>query len=136
MDASRDGRRGRTERVRRWAYLGLGYAAVALGTVGVFLPVLPTTPFLLVAAWAFAKASPALERWLYEHPRFGPFLREWRDRRAIPLRGKLAALGGMGGSWALIYHTAEGPTVPLAAGAVMLAVAVYVATRPLPAAER
>lgn len=123
-------------RVRRWLYLGIGYAALGLGAVGIVLPLLPTTPFLLVAAWAFAKGSPAVERWLYRHPRFGPFLCEWRDRRAIPLRGKAAALLGLAVSWALIYRTAESAAVPLAAGAVMLAVALYVATRPLPAAGR
>lgn len=120
----------------RWAYLGIGYAALGLAAAGVVLPLLPTTPFLLVAAWAFAKGSPRLERWLYEHPRFGPFLRDWRDRRAIPRRAKAAALTGLGGSWGLLAFGAEQPTVPVVAGIVMAAVAVYIATRPTPESYR
>jgi len=116
----------------RWVYLGIGYAALGLAAAGVVLPLLPTTPFLLVAAWAFAKGSPRLEAWLYRHPRFGPFLTDWRDRRAIPRRAKAAALAGLGGSWALLAYGAERPVVPLVAGIVMAAVAVYIATRPAP----
>lgn len=119
-------------RAGRWLFLGIGYAALGLAAAGVVLPLLPTTPFLLVAAWAFAKGSPRLERRLYEHPRFGPFLRDWRDRRAIPRRAKAAAVTGLGGSWGLLAFGAEQPTVPVVAGLVMLAVAAYILTRPLP----
>ena len=70
-------------------YLCLGYASLALGVIGIFLPVLPTTPFVLLAAWCFARSNPALADRLYSHPRFGAVLRAWRDERAIPLRAKL-----------------------------------------------
>ncbi len=128
-----DSRSGETgPRPWRWVYLGVGHAALGLAAAGVVLPLLPTTPFLLVAAWAFAKGSPRLERWLYEHKRFGPFLTDWRDRRAIPRRAKAAALTGLGGSWGLLAVGSEQPAVPVVAGIVMAAVAVYIATRPAP----
>ncbi|HYG90456.1 MAG TPA: YbaN family protein [Azospirillum sp.] len=121
-----------SRRPGRWAFLAVGYAALGLAVAGVVLPLLPTTPFLLVAAWGFAKSSPRLERWLYEHPRFGPFLIDWRERRAIPRRAKAAAVTGMGGSWGLLVFNADRAMVPTVAGIVMLAVAVYILTRPSP----
>jgi len=82
--------------VVRWVLLAVGLVAVALGVVGAFLPVLPTTPFLLVGAACFARASPRLHRRLAESKTFGPTLAEWRRHRAIAWRTKRYALVLMG----------------------------------------
>lgn len=116
----------------RYAFLALGWLAVLLGFIGAFLPVLPTTPFLLVAAWAFARSSRRMRLWLYGHPRFGAFLRDWRDEGAIPLRGKVAALGGMLIAWHVVFLTSDRAWTPIVVGACLAAVAVYVASRPTP----
>ncbi|GAB5429504.1 MAG: YbaN family protein [Devosia indica] len=76
-------------------YLLLGLAMTGLGIVGAFLPLLPTTPLLILATWFFARSSPRLERWLLEHPRFGGLLRAWRDQGAIPRRAKILACCGI-----------------------------------------
>lgn len=76
----------------RLVYLLLGMASLLLGAVGVVVPLLPTVPFMLLAAFFFARSSPALERWLVEHPRFGPHIQAWRTRRAISRKGKAGAL--------------------------------------------
>lgn len=115
---------------RTWAFRLLGLAAVALGFVGVFLPILPTTPFLIVAAWAFARSSPRLSAWLEAHPRLGPFLRDWREHRAIPTRAKLLAAAGMAASFGLILWRSDSWVLPAASAAVLLTVAAYVLTRP------
>ena len=83
-----------------WAVAGL--AALATGIVGAFLPLLPTTPFVLLAAWCFSRSSARLERWLVEHRQFGPMVHEWRARRAIPRRAKRLAWAMMavGSAWA------------------------------------
>ncbi|MCI4660504.1 MAG: YbaN family protein [Neomegalonema sp.] len=76
-------RRSVKERAGSLFYLGLGWICVALGLLGVLLPLLPTTPFMIVAAFAFSRGSPRLHRWLLEHPRFGPPLQDWEQRGAI-----------------------------------------------------
>ncbi|MFT8210703.1 MAG: DUF454 family protein [Symbiopectobacterium sp.] len=62
----------------------LGWIAVVLATLGVVLPLLPTTPFLLLAAWCFARSSPRFHAWLLYRSWFGPYLRDWQDHRALP----------------------------------------------------
>lgn len=76
----------------RTAYFIAGILSLMLGALGVVLPLLPTVPFMLLAAFCFARSNPRLERWLTEHPSFGPHIHAWRSRRAISRKGKKAAL--------------------------------------------
>jgi hypothetical protein len=69
-----------------------GTACVGLGVLGLFLPVLPTTPFLLLAAACYARASERFYNWLLNNRTFGPTIREWRRYRSIPYRTKLTAI--------------------------------------------
>jgi len=119
----------------RRLHLCLGYASLALGIIGIFLPVLPTTPFVLLAAWCFARSNPALAARLYDHPHFGPLLRTWRDERAIPLRAKRAALTMLALSYGVILWLADSRLVPALLAVIMGSVAVYIATRPRPRDE-
>ena len=70
----------------------LGAVSLALGIAGIFLPLLPTTPFLLLSAALWVRSSPRLYAWLLAHPRLGPYIRDFREHRAIPLRAKLLSL--------------------------------------------
>lgn len=114
----------------RAIYLVIGLICVGLGVVGMFLPVLPTTPFLLVSAWAFAKSSARLERWLLEHPRLGPRVRAWREHRVIPLPVKLTAWGSMIASLAIMYVTTRNWLVIAISASVMAVGAIYIALQP------
>lgn len=115
----------------RGIYFVLGLACVALGFIGAFLPVLPTTPFLILAAACFARSSPRLENWLLSHPRFGPLLRAWRERGAIPKTAKFMALAGMSIGF-LVFWIGGNPGPLLMAGVaiLMLSGLAYVFSRP------
>lgn len=80
---------------RRWSLFALGWLFFALGLVGVVLPVLPTTPFMIVALWCFSSSSQRFHRWLFNHRVFGPPLRRWLRERVIPLPVKLVASSAM-----------------------------------------
>ena len=73
-------------------YAAAGGLAFALGVAGIFLPLLPTTPFLLLASACFLRGSPAAHRWMHSHPRFGPYLTAYEQGRGIPLRAKVVAI--------------------------------------------
>jgi uncharacterized membrane protein YbaN (DUF454 family) len=73
----------------------LGLCFFALGAVGAVVPGLPTTVFMILALWAFARSSERFHHWLYHHPLFGPPLQEWQQYRVIPLRAKLLAVSMM-----------------------------------------
>lgn len=113
-----------------WRVLAL--MLVALGLLGVFLPVLPTVPFLLAAAWAGGHGWPALERWLVEHPRYGEYIRQWRQGGAVPRRAKWAA------SWMMIFSSVvllvtNAPVIAkIGAPLLMAVVAIWLWRRPEP----
>ena len=115
----------------RIPYFCLGWLMLLLGAIGAVLPVMPTTVFLIIAAWAFARSSPRLEKYLLEHPRFGATLRRWRENGAISTYAKMMACAGMIFGFSMFWLSAH-PT-PWVAGAVaafMLASALYVVSRP------
>ena len=115
----------------RLAYLGVGWACFGVGLVGAFLPVLPTTPFMIVALWAFSKSSPRLRTWLYNHRVFGPALQRWHEHRVIPTSAKIAALGAMTASLAyMVFFTQAGWPSVLAAATLMAVGAGYILTKP------
>ena len=115
----------------RHGLLALGWICVLAGIVGMFVPLMPGTLFLLVALWAFSKSSVRFHTWLYTHPRLGRPLRDWHAHRAIPLRAKIIAVATMGVSLVLVtVFVADGWLLPTALGALLASVAAYIVTRP------
>ena len=114
--------------VTLWRVLAL--LCVALAVVGAVLPVLPTVPFLIVAAWAGSRGWPQLETWLLEHPRHGPAIRRWRDHGAVPRNAKWFATTMMVLSAAALALSPVPTWVKLAVPATMAVVAVWLWRRP------
>ena len=106
--------------------------SLALGLMGLAVPVVPTVPFLIVAAWAAGKGWPALERWLLAHPTYGPHIRNWRERGAVPRKAKLLAITMMSVSGVGLQFTEAALWLKIAAPALMLAVAIWLWLRPEP----
>ncbi len=96
-------------RRRRWPYFGLAWLLFAVGLAGVALPLLPTTPFMIMAAWAFGKSSPRLERWLREHPWFGPGVRRFQEQRVISPQAKCMAWAVMAGTLLVAVFSSRMP---------------------------
>ena len=105
--------RGEPGRLPKLLWLAAGWLSLAAGFVGIFLPLLPTVPFVLLAAFCFSRGSARCERWLLGHPRFGPWIEDWRANRAVPLRAKqlatlmMAAGGVLRGSRCLALAAAD-----------------------------
>lgn len=111
--------------------MALGILFTGLGFVGAFLPVIPTVPFLIVAAACFTRSSTRLENWLMGHRQFGPLLRDWRQRGAIPRRAKWMSLVGSSFGYALfLWGSNPGWPLALAVAAMIIGGIGYVFSRP------
>lgn len=118
----------------RWMFLLLAVCSLALAVLGVFLPLLPTVPFVLLAAWAAARSSTRLEQALLNHPRFGPAIRDWQASGVVRRPAKRAATAAMAASAVLAVVTVPNPWASAAAVACMGAVLVWLWRRPEQAA--
>jgi uncharacterized protein len=121
-----------TPRALRPVYLAAGLAFVALGLLGLVVPVMPTTIFLILAAGCFARSSPRLEAWLLNHRTLGPPIVAWRTTGAIPRRIKLIAIGSMLISMAVVCLSPAPSWSVWLAASLLTAAAAFVASRPVP----
>ena len=112
-------------------YLGLGWLFFALGFIGAFLPVLPTTPFMILALGCFSKGSESLHNWLYNHPKYGPVLQDWDQHRMIPLKAKMTAITMMTISAAYLIFLSNIPNVAIIVSLGLMSWgAIYILTKP------
>ncbi|HUF88293.1 MAG TPA: YbaN family protein [Thermohalobaculum sp.] len=115
---------------KRTLWIITGLIFTGLGIVGLALPLMPGAVCLIVAAFCFAQGSPRLHDWLVNHRHLGPFIRDWRERRAISRPAKRAAIAGMGLSFVLTAALGVPPLALAALAAVLVASGIFVWTRP------
>ncbi|WP_417267021.1 YbaN family protein [Celeribacter baekdonensis] len=121
---------GMVARMSKYVHLALGGLCVALGLIGAVLPVMPTTVFLILAAFFFTKGSPRLRMWLLDHAHFGPLIRDWEATGAIPRRIKILSLSMMAASFGICVILGLPAYVLIAQAVLMSAGAAYILTRP------
>lgn len=114
----------------RYLWLSIGALSLVLGLVGSVLPLLPTTPFILLAAFCFANSSPRFHLWLVEHPAFGPPIRDWRLHGAISRGAKLAGTLAMAAAFLLSALFRLDAVILIIQALVMAGVLAFLWTRP------
>ena len=115
---------------KRTMWLSAGLISFGLGFVGAFLPLLPTTPFMLLAVFCFARSSERLHDWLVNHPKFGPAIQDWNERGAIAPRVKMIAMASMLAVLAISYVVGVPLYVIIIQVVTLCAVATFILTRP------
>lgn len=116
----------------RWLYLTLTWLFIGLAILGVWLPILPTTPFLLLATACAAKSSPRIHARLLADRIFGPILRDWQREGAVSRRSQLAASLSMAVGYAVVWWRVPSPGLRFVVALTLLAVALYLWSRPQP----
>jgi len=110
--------------------IAFGWLNVVIGAIGIIVPGLPTTIFLIIALWSFSQSSDRFHKWLYNHRLLGSPVREWTQHGTIPRKAKVLAIFAMSVSLVFILYSTEHWVWPSLASLLMVCVAIYILTRP------
>lgn len=116
---------------KKYILISLGWLSVALGTLGAFLPLLPTVPFMLLAGWCFARSSERFHGWLLSHKQFGPILRDWEENGSLSRKVGNRALLTLWLSMFLSMWLIGKPWGYIVLGSLGLCSSLYIITRPI-----
>ena len=116
--------------MKRIFLLYFGWLCVGLAFIGILLPGIPTTPFLILALWAFAKSSKKFDKWLLEHKRFGPILRNWESHKVVPKKAKILMVILQITAVIMIHYSLNNLLITLSLAVLLIFVAWYVITLP------
>ena len=122
--------------MKRTILISLGWLCVGLGFVGVFVPGIPTTIFLIIALWAFTKSSAKLRHWLLNHKRFGPILNNWQEHKVVPRKAKILMVILMSLAVVLFYYSSQNLYLTIGLIIILVSVAIYVISLPSKTPEK
>ena len=122
--------------MKRTILISLGWLCVGLGFVGVFVPGIPTTIFLIIALWAFTKSSEKLRHWLLNHKRFGPILNNWQEHKVVPRKAKILMVILMSLAVVLFYYSSQNLYLTIGLIIILVSVAKYVISLPSKTPEK
>ena len=122
--------------MKRAILISLGWLCVGLGFVGIFVPGIPTTIFLIIALWAFTKSSEKLRHWLLNHKRFGPILNNWQEHKVVPRRAKILMVILMSLAVVLFYYSSQNLYLTIGLIIILVSVAIYVISLPSKTPEK
>ncbi len=117
--------------VVKYSLILCGLLLVLIGLVGIIVPGLPTTIFLILAAACFAKSSPSLHQRLLEHPWFGPIIENWNNDKSIPRRAKQLAIAMIAVSYGFTWYTLSNLWLKLSIGLILVMVVIYLIRLPV-----
>lgn len=106
--------------MKKWLWRSVGLLFVGCAYIGAIVPGIPTTTFLVLALWCFAKGSPELHNWLYNHPKFGSYIQNWTNKRIYPTRAKYIMLACCVASYAWLLYIQLKPIALVSIGLFML----------------
>ena len=116
--------------MKRILLLTLGWLCVGLAFIGVFVPGIPTTPFLIVALWAFAQSSKKFHSWLINHKKFGPMLQNWESHKVVPLKAKILMVILQITAVIVIHYSLNNLLITYSLATLLIIVAWYVISLP------
>ena len=116
--------------MKRIILISLGWLCVGLAFVGIFVPGVPTTIFLIIALWAFTKSSEKLRHWLLHHKRFGPILNNWQKHKVVPRRAKILMVILMSSAVVLFHYSLQNLYLTIGLVIILVSVAIYVISLP------
>lgn len=122
--------------IKKYFFIGLGFLFIGLGFIGIIIPGIPTTPFLLLSAWFFSKSSSFLENWLINHKIFGPLIRDWNKYKSISRKSKIIAVIIIIPTFAFSIYSSLNTIIDILLGITCISLCTYLISRPEPPLEQ
>ena len=122
--------------MKKTILISLGWLCVGLGFLGIIVPGVPTTIFLIIALWAFTKSSEKLRHWLLHHKRFGPILNNWQKHKVVPRRAKILMVILMSSAVVLFHYSLQNLYLTIGLIIILASVAIYVISLPSETPEK